>query len=295
MKPFKDYLEEQNYSESTVNLHTKETQNFIKWCNRNSTTVIEIDYKKSLKYIKYLTRKGTTKKTINHRLRSVKIYFDYLIGEACRSDNPIENTTIKGVKRNVNYNLLEPEELEDLYYSFETDKYQEEYHKYTSKRNKVIVGLMVYQGLNTTELIHLELEDLQLYKGKIYIKSGARSNSRTLELKSWQVIELLEYVKEIREEIKVRKNVESERLFIPNNARLGNTIYFILKKLKKINNKVTNANQLRASVITNWLKQYNLRQVQVLAGHRYISSTERYLEDDLESLHEIVNNFHPIN
>lgn len=49
-----------------------------------------------------------------------------------------------------------------------------------------------------------------------------------------------------------------------------------------------------AAGITNWLKHYNLRQVQVLAGHRYISSTERYLEDDLESLHEIVNNFHPI-
>lgn len=57
-------------------------------------------------------------------------------------------------------------------------------HRLTAKRNKIIVGLMVYQGLNTTELIHLELEDLQLYKGKIYIKSGARSNARTLELKS---------------------------------------------------------------------------------------------------------------
>src|SRR5690606_29950053 len=107
-------------------------------------------------------------------------------------------------------------------------------------------------------------------------------------------IELLEYVKEFREEIKLKWNIESERLFIPNNARLGNTIQFILKKLKRINHKVTNSNQLRASVITNWLKQYNLRQVQVLAGHRYISSTERYLQDDLESLHEIVNNFHPI-
>ncbi|CAI8389838.1 MAG: Uncharacterised protein [Polaribacter sejongensis] len=32
-----------------------------------------------------------------------------------------------------------------------------------------------------------------------------------------------------------------------------------------------------------------------MAGHRYISSTERYLQDDLENLHEIVNNFHPIN
>ena len=153
---------------------------------------------------------------------------------------------------------------------------------------------MVYQGLNTTELRQLELENLELYKGKVYIKSGRRSNARTLVLKSWQVIELLEYVKEIREEIIIRRNIESERLFIPNNARLSNTILAIVQKLKRINHKVNNTHQIRASVITNWLKQYNLREVQVLAGHRYISSTERYLEDDLESLHEIVNNFHPI-
>jgi len=42
------------------------------------------------------------------------------------------------------------------------------------------------------------------------------------------------------------------------------------------------------------LTKYNLRQVQYLAGHRYISSTEKYVQDDLENLHEIVNNFHPI-
>ena len=153
---------------------------------------------------------------------------------------------------------------------------------------------MVYQGLNTTELIHLELEDLQLYKGKIYIKSGVRSNSRTLELKSWQVIEFLEYIKEFREEILERKSLETNRIFIPNNARLGNTVQHIIKKLKKTNYKVNNIHQIRASVITNWLGQYNLRKVQYLAGHRYISSTERYLQDDLENLHEIVNNFHPI-
>lgn len=109
------------------------------------------------------------------------------------------------------------------------------------------------------------------------------------------MIAFLEYIKEVREEILERKSLETNRIFIPNNARLGNTVQHIIKKLKKINNKVTNIHQLRASVITNWLKQYNLRQVQVLAGHRYISSTERYLQDDLESLHEIVNNFHPIN
>ena len=294
MKDYKTYLQEQDYSETTIIGNEKQVEIFIKWCKRNHTSPTQIDYKMCLKFIKYLTRKRITKKTINHRLRSIKIYFNYLIDQSCRSDNPIENTVIKGEKRTINYNLLEADELEDLYYSFETENIKDKYHKLTAKRNKIIVGLMVYQGLNTTELIHLELEDLQLYKGKVYIKSGTRSNSRTLELKSWQVIELLEYVKEIREEIVRRRNIESERLFIPNNARLGNTIQFILKKLKRINHKVNNSNQIRASVITNWLKQYNLRQVQVLAGHRYISSTERYLEDDLESLHEIVNNFHPI-
>lgn len=294
MKTFKEYLQQQNYSQTTIKGYTESVQVFIKWCSRNSTTPAQIDYKQCLKFIKYLTRKGTTKRTINYRLRTVKIYFNYLIDEACRVDNPVEHTTIKGEKTTAYYNVLESDELEDLYYSYQTENIKDAYHKLTAKRNKVIVGLMVYQGLNTTELIRLELEDLQLYKGKVYIKSTRRSNARTLELKPWQVIEFLEYIKQTREEIAERKHLISNRVFIPNNKRLSNTIYHILKKLKKINQKVTNIHQIRASVITNWLKQYNLRQVQVMAGHRYISSTERYLQDDLENLHEIVNNFHPI-
>jgi len=293
MKPFKDYLEEQNYSNSTVDLHTKETQNFLKWCNRNGTTAIEIDYKKCLKYMGYLTRKGTTKKTINHRLRSVKIYFDYLIDEACRADNPIENTTVKGEKRTINYNLLDADELEDLYYSFETDTYQEEYHKHTLKRAKVIIGLMVYQGLNTTDLGNLKLEHLQLNKGKIYVPSRRRSNARELELKPWQVMEFMEYQNEVRPVIQNKLKNHTDQLF-PTNARFNSITHHIFKKLKKYNQKVDNVKQIRASVITIWLGHYNLRKVQYLAGHRYISSTERYLQDDLENLHEIVNNFHPI-
>jgi site-specific recombinase XerD len=294
MMDYKRYLQKENYTKSTIKSYENGAETFIKWCKRNHTNPDLIDYKTILKFIKYLQRKGTTKKTVKHKIGTIKIYFKYLLSENYRVDNPVENINIKGVKRIINYNLLESDELEDLYYSFETENIKDAYHKLTAKRNKIIVGLLVYQGLNTTELIHLELEDLQLYKGKIYIKSGVRSNSRTLELKSWQVIEFLEYIKEFREEVLERKSLETNRIFIPNNARLGNTVQHIIKKLKKTNHKVTNIHQIRASVITNWLKQYNLRQVQVLAGHRYISSTERYLQDDLESLHEIVNNFHPI-
>lgn len=294
LKAYKRYLQEQGYSETTIIGNERQVEIFEKWCKKNDTSPIEIDYKISLKFIKYLTRKGNSKKTINHRLRSIKIYFNYLIEQACRVDNPIENTIVKGVKRTINYNLLEADELEDLYYSFETDKYQEEYHKYTLKRAKVIIGLMVYQGLNTTDLGNLQIEHLQLSKGKIYVPSTIRSNARELELKPWQIMELIEYQNEVRPIIQDKIQNHSEQFF-NSNARFNAIIYHIFKKLKKYNQKVENIKQIRASVITNWLGNYNLRKVQYLAGHRYISSTERYLQDDLKNLHEIVNNFHPIN
>jgi site-specific recombinase XerD len=63
--------------------------------------------------------------------------------------------------------------------------------------------------------------------------------------------------------------------------------------LKKINHKSINLKQIRNSVVVNWLRQHNLRKVQYLAGHRYISSTERYQQDDLESLHKTINIYHP--
>ncbi|MGB3342779.1 MAG: hypothetical protein WBA61_02595 [Aequorivita sp.] len=75
--------------------------------------------------------------------------------------------------------------------------------------------------------------------------------------------------------------------------------YEVFGLLRRINRKERDAPEAPgahygASVITIWLGQYNLRKVQYLAGHRYISSTERYLQNDLENLHEMVNNFHPI-
>lgn len=291
---YQEYLQTEGYSSSTIATYDIANSRFIEWCKKKYITPIEIDYKTILQYTKSLTRKGNSKKTVNHKLSTLKSYFNYLINENYRNDNPAESIVIKGVKRRLYYNLLEAEELEDLYYSFETNNIKDPYHQLTAKRNKIIVGLIVYQGLNTSSLIRLELEHIHVYKGKIYIPSTKRTNSRELELKSWQVIELLEYIKEVREEIKRRKHIESERLFIPNNARLSNTLLSIIKKLKQYNQKVDNVHQLRASVITIWTKQYNLRKAQYMAGHRYISSTEKYLQDDLENMQEVINLYHPI-
>ncbi len=293
MITYKTYLEVQGYSPSSIVSYTNEAQYFTRWSKKHGTSPITIDYKTSLKYIKHLTRKGNSKTSINQKLVSIKHYFNYQIQAAYRTDNPIENLTIKGIKSSTPHHLLDPDELEDLYYSIETAHIQDHYHKHTAKRNKVIVGFIVYQGLGTTTLGHLTLEHLELSKGKIYIPNTRRSNARELELKPWQIMALIEYMSQVRPELQKRIGNHTQQLF-PHNTRFSVITYHINKQLKRYNHKVRDLKQLRASVITSWLGQYNLRKVQYMAGHRYISSTERYLQDDLENLHEIVNNYHPI-
>jgi len=181
--------------------------------------------------------------------------------------------------------------LEDLYYSYPINKGNE----LARKRNKIIVGLFVYQGINTTTLHSLRIEHVQLYKGKIEIPGTKKSNAREIELKPWQLMEFMEYVNEIRPKILEQTSKETEQLILPlgTSLRLQNTLQKLVKELKTINNSFTDLKQVRTSVIVHWLKQYGLRKTQYLAGHKYISSTERYVQDDLESLHETVNNFHP--
>jgi integrase/recombinase XerD len=48
-------------------------------------------------------------------------------------------------------------------------------------------------------------------------------------------------------------------------------------------------------VITHWLKTHNLREVQYMAGNRWVSSTERYQQNNLEDLQNEINQYHPLN
>ncbi len=295
---YEDYLEQNNYSKTTIEHYLKRIEEFTAWSKKYGCNPSEIDYKTCLKYIKYLQQKRIQVRTINNNIVTLRNYFDYLIETNKRAENPIEEVSVKGTVKRVLHNLLDADELEDLYYSYETEnfnKYTNHKTQLTAKRNKIITGLIVYQGLNTTNLKSLLLEHLELYKGKIYVPSTRRNNSRTMELKSWQVLDLLEYINEIRPEIAKHNKIHNEQLLIPQN-HFSDLLQrkIIQKQLKKINHKVTTVNNLRASVIVNWLKQYNIRKVQYLSGHKYISSTESYKQNNLESLHEAVNEFHPL-
>jgi integrase/recombinase XerD len=301
MNTYKNYLEKKGYTTKSIPTYLKTQSQFIEWCINYGTTAETIDYKTFLKYIEHLRERKLKSRTLKGYVSNLKIYFNYLTEENYRQENSIQNINIKGVKKEVIHNLLSQDELEDLYQSYNVEEdiplrgNVRRTKGIARKRNKIMLGLLIYQGLTTQNLQQLQVENIQLYKGKIDLLGTKKSNGRILELKPWQLMELMEYIKEIRLQILEQTSKETEQLFLPlgSSLKLHNSLSKIVKELKKVNNKFIDIKQIRTSVIVNWLKQHNLRKVQYLAGHRYISSTERYQQDDLESLHKTINIYHP--
>jgi len=295
MKDYYTYLEKLQHSKKTISYNIYNVEKLKQWCKSKRTKPERLTYKQLLNYINYL-KPNNQPETINKHIWAIKHYFTYLIEQGYRNDNVAEGLKVKGKRKKVFRNLLTTDELEDLFYSYETDKIWKDnfYYQATAKRNKVVVGLLVYQGLLSNNFRSLELEHVDLRKGTIYIPSTRRNAYRTLELKPWQIIELKEYIEEIRPIIQDHIGTYDEKLFPLNTPQFNVILHPILKKLKRYNQKVSNNSHIRASVIVNWLGQYNIRKVQQMAGHRDIGSTESYKQDNLENLHEAINQFHPL-
>lgn len=146
-----------------------------------------------------------------------------------------------------------------------------------------MLGLLIYQGVTVGELLSIRTKDIKLSEGKIFIKGTARSNERLLPLHVNQLLSLRQYLD---------KNKFAELLF--TDPGIGKRIQYMFGQLHALNKKVINAKQIRSSVITEWLRKNNLRQVQYMAGHKYVSSTERYQLNNIDDLKNEVWQHHPM-
>lgn len=286
---FNRYLKNLEQSTRTIESCQRAVNLYLEWLKKQCIEPEQGSYVDVLAYMKYCQKKGTTQRTIQNYLNMIKHFYDYLIDHGQIEINPVIGIKVQGVKRKSLYHIFQPQELHAIYNSFEINRL-------IDKRDKVMLGLLVYQGLKTEELGKLEVKDVKLKEGKIEIPGGRKSNARTLQLESHQVLEIYDYILQVRKEIIERSGVKTEILFIGLDGGIGITafVHYMLVKLEKKYKGIVNAKQLRASVITKWLRQYNLREVQYLAGHRYISSTEAYQQNEMEGLTEEVNQFHPL-
>ncbi|QMU65442.1 MAG: tyrosine-type recombinase/integrase [Flavobacteriaceae bacterium] len=295
---FIKYLLQKGYSIKSGERYLKDIERYKKWLDKQNITQEVVSYNDITHYIQ--SKKGKVKQiTIATVLASLKQYYNYLQELGFVTENPTLNVQIKGVKRRILHNILSTQELEKIYFDYKrvpAEAGNSSKISLSKKRNEIIISLLIYQGLNTNDIQNLITKDVKLREGTIYIKGSRRSNERTLKLESHQILDFMEYTLQVRQTIINETKKETDLFFVTQGSslKLQNVMQKLMGKLHKQNKQVQSVQQIRASVITGWLKVYNLREVQYFAGHRYVSSTENYLINDLEDLKEDIGKYHPI-
>jgi integrase/recombinase XerD len=310
LRGFKKYLKDQGSREGTIRQKSNYTGYYLKWLQQERLLPEQVGYNDMLSFIDYCRLEEKSKRQINTMLRSVRNYYQYLKEKDSSIINPALNLHVRGERQKLPSGIITWDELERIYESYSTVTLRE-------KRNKVILGLYIYQGITTGELQRMEPGHLKLKEGKIYITGTRRTGSRVLDLQPFQVMQLHQYLTEIRPQIltgiskpgparpacrpgrkpdKINRDKVKNQLFISINGseNIKNSLLHMFRDIRKVNPELQHAKQIRSSVIIHWLKNYNLRQVQYMAGHKYVSSTERYQLNNLDNLQSKLEEYHPL-
>ena len=288
-------LSKRELSLETIARYASDVLDFVEWLGSGSLSSVKSE--EVLRYVESLKQRGLSPQRINNYLNSLSQYYRLVHQEY----NPVGILRLQSHRGNVLEQVLDYEELELLYASHPSGSDRE-------KRNRVLLGMLVYQGLSTGDIHQLKVKSVDLEKGCLSIPGHGRTNGRALELKVFQVLALQEYLLVVRPRLLeqlsgvvagrravVDARVE-EQLFFSRSGSLAlkNSLKYLFVDLKQLNPKVVSVKQLRASVLAHWLRDRDVRQVQYLAGHRYVSSTERYDLYRYEALKTQLEQYHPL-
>ena len=292
IEDFKNYLQQKKLSKSSITIYARQVNYFLAWLQQEDNTAENFVYNDLLDFMQYCKTEQLSKKATSAILVAIRHCCNYLMTVKKRKDNPAAGIFIKGITRGLPINLLSEEILNELY-----KQYSVQLHVDSSK--KIMLGLLIYQGLLVSELMRIKSHHIKLQDGKIFIQGTKRTNERLLDLQAVQITMLQEYLK--FKSPSFGGVGEASVIFtkqIKNNPvselNIKNRVQYMFEQLRQLNSAVINTIQIRSSVITLWLQKNNLRQVQYMAGHKYVSSTERYQTNNLDDLQSELQQHHPM-
>ena len=298
---FEKYLRKQRLAVSTIRQLRNYVGIYLEWLEEEKLELEEVDYNGFNVFVFQLKIKYKANK-MRRILSAVRHYYNSLEME----NNPASGLQIKGQRKEVLNHLVSYEKLLKLYEKYEVENVASD----RSKRNKVMLGILIYQAVTTGSLQQLQVKNVNLEKGEIYIPSYRNTNSRTLKLETTQLLDLQNYLQIIRPRMilnigakrggrkpeVIKMELLKERLFFSENGStsIKNSLQHLFKNIKKLDPKIKSGKVIRATVLAEWLKTKDLRIVQYMAGHKWVSSTEKYNEKNLQSLQEALNKHHPL-
>ncbi|MFK5974031.1 MAG: site-specific tyrosine recombinase XerD [Flavobacteriaceae bacterium] len=234
-------------------------------------------------------------KTVNPRSQSriisgLKSFFNYLIFEDYRKNNPMDLIESPKIGRKLPDTLSE-QEIDQLIHAIDLSKPEGE-------RNRAMLETLYGCGLRVSELTNLLLSDLYFEEDFIKV-TGKGDKQRFVPISAINK----KYIDMYRKEVRVHQNIQKgheDILFLNRRGKqlTRAMVFTIIKQLaEKIGlDKSISPHTFRHSFATHLLENgADLRAIQQMLGHESITTTEVYMHVDRTHLAEVMNKFHPRN
>ena len=281
---FEGWMESRHYSPKSATSYGRTIRQFL---NTNPWGD-EYNYKDVIEYFEKLSARQNLPTVVRkYMLIHIKRYYDYLVFTGKRDDHPCRSLHFKGRKDRgvIQSDLFTMEEMQSIL------KKAGEMGKQTV-RHQAIVSFMVYQALKTEEIRNLKIKDINLAEGIINIQSSRKSNGRQLDMSHDQITMVIAYMN-VRKSAKPTDPLLINQYNAPITERsITDTLLFVKGMYP---HKELNPVMLRKSVLSHWLnvRKIPVEDVQLLAGIRWVSSLEKYLQPTQTEDQEVLKKYHP--
>ena len=287
IKQFLDFLQnEKRVSNNTLQSYSRDIHQFENYLSQNHINYVKVDNKKINEYLKHLQNLKKKTSTISRNLASIRSFYQYLIRVKKIKHDPTENIQSPKVEKRVP-SVLTAEEVEKLLS-------QPKDVDLKGTRDKAMLEFAYATGMRVTEIISLNVEDVNLEEG--FISCKAENKQRNIPLGSISIAALKEYIEEARP-IMIKDENETSLFVNVNGKRLTRQGFWKIVKFYKeqahIQKDIT-PHILRHSFATHLLQNgADLKAIQTMLGHSDISSTQVYAQFQDEGLKEIYKKTHP--
>ena len=279
---------EKGLSQNTLDSYRSDLEQFSIWLEKNNLTYSRTSKKEILSYLSFLFQKGLGSKTVARKLSSLKSFFRYLVFKSIITIDPSSEVETPKLLKSIPKSISE-KEVEALLAApdAKTD---------IGLRDKTMIETLYSCGLRISELINLELLNLNLRQGVIRV-IGKGQKERLVPMGD-QLINLLNlYIFSSRKNL--LNNKHSDFLFLSNRGqRMTRQSFWYRVKHYCLNSgfepEKISPHVLRHAFATHLLNNgADLRVVQLLLGHSDLNTTQIYTEVARQRLKRLHTEHHP--
>ena len=287
LKYFFDFLEnDKKLSDNTLQSYKRDLKQFKRYIEAREINYNHVKEEDIKDYIKELQEEGKKASSISRCIASIRSFYQFVLKRKKIKVDPTANIQSPKIEKRVP-SVLTSKEVELL-----LDQPKDVDLKGT--RDKAMLEFAYATGMRVTEIISLNIDDVNLEEGYVTCKTG--NKQRTIPLGTMSLNALKEYVDDARDVL--IKNDDEKALFVNvNGGRLTRQGFWKIIKYYKEQAHITKditPHVLRHSFATHLLQNgADLKAIQTMLGHSDISSTQVYMQFQDEGLKNIYKKAHP--